>query len=689
MPSFKMTWNQDRPAGSARIKAFTDKDGILNGDVEFYASVFGNVDYMGDVVHKGAFTDSLAELRKSGDPIPLIFAHDWGSIGSILGSANAKDCVEDDFGLLIRGHIDMEHPDPKRVAYLMHRKVLREASFAFDVGPNGERHGTKDDLPDSFNGKSTAEANHLVRLNILEVGPCLKGANMLAGRPFVKGMEAFAGFKQILEGSREELTAALQYAAAEKFGSDDDYLYVEGTFPDYAVFCVTSMGSSEAPKYLKVPYTLDGEDVTLGAAVEVELETTVTEDSAAEDAAEAATKAMDAAGATSETNSPAKPDEPGTGNGVVAPDRRTGKRPNKRTPKAVTPTLTEVLAPLVERANFFHAMGDTDGELIALARVQKARVKYSEDQERDENGRFGSGGGDGSSEPTAQEAHDAVDTSPNANLSHEGSTEPDPAYPNDPDLQEAFDRLNLGDRDEAELQNMIDNEALNMTELEAVNNELSLIQGGAENTDDTAAAETRAGPGMTYDDARGVSHTGVVENVVDSGGHDVTYFMRSEEGDLHVISGSVLETLRPTNEVATVRTGPKKDIKPDGTKEGEVETKDAGDCETCDGTGKIRDGHMDCPDCGGTGKLKTKDTGDCPDCDGTGRVNGVKCEACGGTGKMEETSAEKKSASADTDGEDVVTKDEEPDTAKSEESDVRTKEQVLADIADMEQFLRS
>ena len=57
---------------------------------------------------------------------------------------------------------------------------------------------------------------------------------------------------------------------------------------------------------------------------------------------------------------------------------------------------------------------------------------------------------------------------------------------------------------------------------------------------------TVANPGWSYEDARGVKKRGVVENTVDRGGTDVTYFMRSESGDLDLLRGELLKKANRT-----------------------------------------------------------------------------------------------------------------------------------------------
>jgi HK97 family phage prohead protease len=69
------------------------------GELEGYASVFGNVDQGGDVVVPGAFKKTLADWSRSRQPLPLIADHDL-STGGVIGSV--KQAREDGVGLWIR-----------------------------------------------------------------------------------------------------------------------------------------------------------------------------------------------------------------------------------------------------------------------------------------------------------------------------------------------------------------------------------------------------------------------------------------------------------------------------------------------------------------------------------------------------------------------------------------------------------
>lgn len=67
------------------------------GTLEGYASTFGNVDLGGDVVVKGAFVKTIANIKKNG--IPLLADH-VASTASVLGTI--FDASEDETGLKIK-----------------------------------------------------------------------------------------------------------------------------------------------------------------------------------------------------------------------------------------------------------------------------------------------------------------------------------------------------------------------------------------------------------------------------------------------------------------------------------------------------------------------------------------------------------------------------------------------------------
>jgi hypothetical protein len=69
-------------------------------------SVFGNKDSYGDVVMPGAFADSLAAWKASGNPIPVYYSHRMDdpdfNIGYVL------DAEETDKGLQVHAKLDLD-----------------------------------------------------------------------------------------------------------------------------------------------------------------------------------------------------------------------------------------------------------------------------------------------------------------------------------------------------------------------------------------------------------------------------------------------------------------------------------------------------------------------------------------------------------------------------------------------------
>lgn len=133
------------------------------GQIKALVSVFGNVDSVGDVVMPGAFTKSLARWEERGDVIPLVWAHDWDDPWSHIGSVTKA--TETDAGLEVDAQLDLDNPKALQIHRLMKGRRVSQFSFAYDVigSAKVERDG------------KTVTA--LTELDVLEVGPCLLGAN--------------------------------------------------------------------------------------------------------------------------------------------------------------------------------------------------------------------------------------------------------------------------------------------------------------------------------------------------------------------------------------------------------------------------------------------------------------------------------------------------------------------------------
>lgn len=116
---------------AVKVKEATEDNDSSVGHIKAYASVFDNVDRHGDVLRKGAFTETIEEWHKSGNNIPLLYGHDFSDPFANIGTV--KSVVEDDYGLLIEATLDLDNAKAKQVHRLLKEKRLTQMSYAFDV----------------------------------------------------------------------------------------------------------------------------------------------------------------------------------------------------------------------------------------------------------------------------------------------------------------------------------------------------------------------------------------------------------------------------------------------------------------------------------------------------------------------------------------------------------------------------
>jgi HK97 family phage prohead protease len=144
-----------------RVKALGD--GESDGTFEAIVSVFGNVDSYGDRVEPGAFATTL----QKGFPA-VVWTHQWTEppIGATL---DAKETSE---GLYVKGRLFIEDNQRAREVYAAMKNLggdgqppLREFSFAYDIVNAG------------WEVVDEEEIFSLKELDLIEVGPCLRGAN--------------------------------------------------------------------------------------------------------------------------------------------------------------------------------------------------------------------------------------------------------------------------------------------------------------------------------------------------------------------------------------------------------------------------------------------------------------------------------------------------------------------------------
>lgn len=96
------------------------------GTIEGYGSVFNLIDRGGDVVMPGAFAKSIAELRRKGEPLPMLWQHDPRAPIGVW-----TDLAENDKGLKVKGELILDVPQASTAHALLKRGALKGLSIGF------------------------------------------------------------------------------------------------------------------------------------------------------------------------------------------------------------------------------------------------------------------------------------------------------------------------------------------------------------------------------------------------------------------------------------------------------------------------------------------------------------------------------------------------------------------------------
>lgn len=168
-----------------------------DGTATALVSVFGNVDLGGDRVMPGAFTRTLSEWQTKGDPIPVIWSHDWDNPESFVGWADPSQIKETDAGLVVPMQFDLDRPRAEQVHHLLKSRRVTQFSFGYFVREY-------DDVDDPEYGK----VRELKSVDLFEVGPTLLGMNpeteLLAAASALRAAKAAEGKatpEQAVEGA--------------------------------------------------------------------------------------------------------------------------------------------------------------------------------------------------------------------------------------------------------------------------------------------------------------------------------------------------------------------------------------------------------------------------------------------------------------------------------------------------------
>lgn len=162
------------------------------GEIEGYASVFGNVDNVGDVVMPGAFRKTISDWRHASQPMPLTADHNLTTDG-LIGSVN--DLREDSHGLKFKARFSRSDK-AQRIRQDVLDGHLRGTSFIYE--PINAKAGR-------FNGKAVRFL-HELRLHevTIAVGPLT--VNPLAMITSAKAIDVKAVVDRPWDGSAARFT---------------------------------------------------------------------------------------------------------------------------------------------------------------------------------------------------------------------------------------------------------------------------------------------------------------------------------------------------------------------------------------------------------------------------------------------------------------------------------------------------
>lgn len=138
--------------------------------LDFYAAAFSATpDKAGDIIDPHAFDGWLLVFYAAGKSLPISFSHaaviDGTDPMNFVGYAPAdpQHVWVDDYGLRVKGYLDMADEKARKVASLIDNGVVNSASFAFSVG-------TEKELKDG-------SRKILAISSVIEAGPCLMSIN--------------------------------------------------------------------------------------------------------------------------------------------------------------------------------------------------------------------------------------------------------------------------------------------------------------------------------------------------------------------------------------------------------------------------------------------------------------------------------------------------------------------------------
>lgn len=237
---------------AVKVKATAADDATMqDGQFIALASVFNNIDSVGDVVMPGAFADDLKSWQESGDPIPVLWGHQMSDPHMNIGAVLTAE--ETDAGLQVKAQLDLDNPTAQQVYRMLKGRRVSKMSFAYDID---------DGAPAQRDGKDVFE---LRKLKLHEVSVVQIPANPAATVQQVKEAadRARARVKTAIP-AHETATSSGEWDAAANLGRLPDDAEADVYRKVYA--WVDSDADPDTNAAYKFPHHDVSEDGTVGPA---------------------------------------------------------------------------------------------------------------------------------------------------------------------------------------------------------------------------------------------------------------------------------------------------------------------------------------------------------------------------------------------------------------------------------------
>lgn len=189
----------DHKYKSFELKAKEDETGMIAG---YFSTYDKEPDSYGDIIEKGAFTETIAKRAESGHPFPLCFNHDFSAV------IGAVDKIEDtEKGPYIEAHF-LDTQQAQDVRKMLQSGAIYQFSFAYDV--LGAREPDEEE-------KKKGIANVLTKVEVFEISVVTVPANQNAVATEIKsGRRNRKSDEDIIRSCIESLKSLLDEGEEDK-----------------------------------------------------------------------------------------------------------------------------------------------------------------------------------------------------------------------------------------------------------------------------------------------------------------------------------------------------------------------------------------------------------------------------------------------------------------------------------------